>query len=273
MPGRSGPYIKAIPAAVLDWVARVQTNGGAKPSTATINAMATFWNTVIGAGLDTKAIAVNCYVPDNLIASITPLIVGGGNDPWTNHNFVSGDLTTNGLSSDGSTKYLDSGLNASTKLNATSNSVIIYYFTGAGVIDFGAQDAGLNGIVFSSQGGGNGFYDCYNPTVGAGRNTWVHNNLGGYYCGSRRANNDDDVYFANSTNAHASLNHIATSGGARPNLLIFVHCMNNNGVPYWFQAFAQRLSFVWIGLGLTTAESLTMFNAVQALRTTLGGAI
>ena len=85
---------------VASWAERVVINGGVKPLQSTIDTLYTFYNGLVSAGLADKMIAVNCFVPDNLIAAITPLIVHpevGGFDPWTNVGFVAGDLSPAGL--------------------------------------------------------------------------------------------------------------------------------------------------------------------------------
>jgi hypothetical protein len=61
---------------------------------------------------------------------LLPLLVGGGNDPWTNSNFISGDLTINGLVGDGFSKALNTGIIPSTCYpNANSAGLTIYNST------------------------------------------------------------------------------------------------------------------------------------------------
>jgi hypothetical protein len=90
---------------VANWALRVSINGGASPSTNTQIALTTFMQSLYNNNIYSKMISVNCLVPDNLIAASTPLIFIAGNSLWTNHNFVSGDLTVNGLLGNGSSKY------------------------------------------------------------------------------------------------------------------------------------------------------------------------
>ena len=86
---------------VDNWARKVVVAGGAAPSSATKTALKTFYSALNLAGLLPKMVAVNPFVPDNLIASTVPLIWEAGNEQWTNHNFVAGDLTVNGLIGDG----------------------------------------------------------------------------------------------------------------------------------------------------------------------------
>ena len=103
-----------------DWARRVVANGGAFPSQNTINAMETLRLGVIAAGLDTSISSMLVLVPDSAIAASTPLFVGIGLDPWTNHGFVDGDLTVEGMKGNGSSKYLDSGITGVFGINPVS---------------------------------------------------------------------------------------------------------------------------------------------------------
>ena len=186
------------------------TNGGAAPSDATKLALHNFC-----AGLDTDSLtasmlAVNCIVPDSLIAATTPLIKGPGNDPWTNTNFVAGDLTVAGIKGNASNKYLDTGVNPNTEMTATTSAGVTLYmpdlagsagsaFTESGIIssnlssdNFGLFPA-LNSVTH---------WNCCGWAVGGEATAVV--NLSGYYSGNRIANNDNRIFFANSTNPHGT---------------------------------------------------------------------
>ena len=82
-----------IPDAVYSWADRVVTNGGLYPSSSTIYAVGAFYQGLIDYSLLSELNIVNCFVPDNLVACRTPLVVGIGSDPWTNVNFATSDLT------------------------------------------------------------------------------------------------------------------------------------------------------------------------------------
>jgi hypothetical protein len=70
-----------------DWVTRVVANGGAMPSSTTINALQVFVAKLRSVGLWSKMLIINPLVSDNLIASITPLLKGNSSDPWANSGF------------------------------------------------------------------------------------------------------------------------------------------------------------------------------------------
>ena len=76
------PWYKAYglhPTAV-DWAARVVINGGAAPSSGTILALSKFCYCLDGKSLTSSMLGVCCFVPDSVIAAITPLIVGTGHE-------------------------------------------------------------------------------------------------------------------------------------------------------------------------------------------------
>ena len=78
----------------VEWAKRVVTNGGDTPSSNTVSALSTFMFGMDANGLTGKITLINAFVPDSLIATLTPLLKNvSSNDPWTNYNFVSGDLS------------------------------------------------------------------------------------------------------------------------------------------------------------------------------------
>ena len=91
-----------------DWTNQVVANGGAAPAVATWAAMANFTDSLItNLYLSPKMSSVNAIAADSLIAAQTPLLRGVRSEALSNnHNFVSGDLTVNGLKGNASNKYL-----------------------------------------------------------------------------------------------------------------------------------------------------------------------
>lgn len=263
---------------VMDWEARVLVNGGADPSIPTLTAMSAFADALDAANLTAKMIAVNCFVPDNLIAAITPLIKVAGNDPWTNIGpFVVGDLTVNGLVGDGATKYLDTGVipNVAGGANYATNPLgLSAYFSTTPASP--AQDVGsftgifdLRAMILELFSGTS--YWVYPYDSGS---AWMQSagTPAGYYSGNRTAGNVNDFYFANSGTPHGPL--VATNvqnegANLQPSHEIYAFAINASGSPNGFSN--KRISFVAIHFGLTQAESLSLFNAVQTLRTALGG--
>lgn len=138
---------------VVDWVNRIIKNGGTKPSQNTISSINHFYHNIASTTIFGKIQSLNCYVPDNLIAAITPLIKTYGNDPWLNNNsqFVIGDLTINGLIGNGGTqfnqstvKYLNTGV-LGTNYSSDNTAGLTLYVYAAGLNtggDGGTYDAG-----------------------------------------------------------------------------------------------------------------------------------
>lgn len=253
------------------WAARVVANGGASPSLATQSAICTFQNGLIADGLDTLMIAWNAIVPDNLIAAITPQLLGGGNDPWTNNTgpFVAGDLTVNGLIGDGTTKLLKTGIMPiAVYPNENTGGLTVYTVTNpnASNTNIGVSNGGRDMALQVS--GGSTFWDCYDPTVG--RISGANPLFTGYLSANRTGAAATAIYQANSVTPHAAL---VTGANAPTNTLptseLYAWAIDAGGVAgFWC---VQRMSFVAIHFGLTQAQSLSFFNRIQTLRTALGG--
>lgn len=255
-----------------DWAARVVTNGGVRPAQATINSMATFYTAIYTAGIYTKFKSLNAFAPDNLTAARTPQIVGVGSDPWANSGFVAGDLTINGLIGNAA-KYLDTGVNPATAFASDNTGGISMYTLGpAGgfAVECGARNAtGGNAIFLYAQFGGATYWQCY-ANSGAGSINYANAAFTGFISGNRTAANDTKIYDANSGSAFAQRATGAANLGNRPNVGTMVAFgSNDNGTKTGYSA--KRLSFLAIHDGLTSGEAQSLYNAVQALRTSLGG--
>lgn len=258
-----------------DWADRVETNGGVRPSQNSIDAAQTFLQSLNTAGILSKMIAVNMFAPDNLIAAITPLVVGPGLDPWTNQGgaFVLADLTVNGLKGDGSTKILLSGIRAWPLGNITNNPGYTVYTNLApknpvealtGAADDGNYDLSLNLQISPT-----GIAADIPYAGGSGRIFPAIANWIGYISANRTAANLANLFIASSGTAHQQL-------GTNANVIVPPTLNKNMDVfganfgPNPNRA-TNRISFVAFHHGLTQAESSDFFNAVQALRTSFGG--
>jgi hypothetical protein len=261
-------------AVVTSWLSRVVANGGAAPAAATISALNTFMDSLDSSGLSGLIVTMNCFVPDNLIASITPLFVtpGNSNDPWTNSNFVLADLASNGLIGNGSTKKLDIGMSPLTEFTGSSIGASIYNVTASGggtEQDMGENNDGSNCIQLHIEVAGNAICDATNDSTN--RITAANAGWKGYLNMSRTASNVFKLYKANSSTGHAQLGatNAAASAGGGGTIPVFCFARNNNAGGTSFST--KRLSFSSIHFGMTQAQSLAYFNAIQALRTSLGG--
>lgn len=267
-----GNNLSSLDPVVSDWVSRVVANGGAQPSDATVQAVNTFYTGIVAAALDTKMITLNVIAPDNLTAAITPLIRGPGNDPWTNHSFISSDLAVSGLVGNGTTKYLDTGIVPSLKFSSDADGGISWYtLTNTDVLmaEAGCRDGTGRFSSANCAGDGNAYFDCWN--TGDGRLTSANTGWAGFMSFNRIANNDSRIYRANNTNAWAQ-RAIGTGTviGSRPAVAIYVWTVNNSGTGIELTS-SRRLSFVAIHHGLTSAEGSALYDLVKTLRTTFGG--
>lgn len=257
------------------WSTRVVTNGGAAPSSAHVAGIATFVDRLVSAALLAKFRWINVFAPDNLTAAITPLLKGLGNDPWANTAFVAGDLTVNGLKGDGATKFLDTGCQPA--VNTASNLVgfTVYNTLGNSNNEFeaGSADASFfNSMSLAISYGGNCFFDSPYTATAAGRTSVANGGWTGYLSANRIAANDARVFRANSSNAHAQLGATNTNAiaGLVNTFSTYIFRLNFTGGANWS---TKRLSFIAYHEGLTQAQSLTLYNAVVALRTALGGGL
>lgn len=251
------------------WAARVVVNGGAVPSAATQTAIANFQCGLITDGLDTQMIAWNAFVPDNLIAAITAqFISNGATDPFTNHNFVLGDLTVNGLTGNAATKYLETGLVVPAAFNA-SNGVVVYNYTAnASGFEYGGYN-GVQGILGAAKHTDNNTYSYSGAT--ATNVVSLASPGNGYYSAQRVSTSDHRVYFANSITPHAQIGatDVTVVVGTIQNIAFNIMTVNLSGAPQFI--CSNTLSFIAFTTGLSAADSAKLFLRVQQLRTDLGG--
>jgi hypothetical protein len=278
---------------VIDWVIRVQKNGGTKPSQNTISAVNHLYHNIATTAILGKIKALNCYVPDNLTACLTPLLKTYGNDPWTNSNFVSADLTINGLvgnggSQFGGAKYLITGvLGTDYSADSTAGMTLYAYTSGLNGSDGGTYDAGYTNddgsdgtsLSFHRSNATTLAYWAYKDNDGGALGGECDFNWGsfpsmgqGYLSGNRISTSDQRLYFGNSSNPHAQVGNTVTVGtGARGAHSIYFHTTNhwNFGGP--FGASTSRISFAAIHDGLTASESSQFYSFIQSFRQQIGG--
>lgn len=261
---------------VTAWAARVVANGGALPSNNTQMAFSTLINTLTGAGLWNKMIMFNGMAPDSVIAARTPLLLGtGGTDPWA---VVTTAPTVSVAGLQGSaTGSMNSGLiPANIFANDTSASIGAYVSVANNVgsqAEIGVYNPGNNNsFIFATVASATtGNFDCFD--VSAGRKTFTAPSPAtGLFIGTRIAANDSRVFFGNSLVPMAQVGTtLATTAGTRTNLAhelaIFAYY---NGTGNTDQC-RRTVSCLFVGLGFTGAECTTLFNAIQAMRTSLGG--
>jgi len=256
---------------VTDWASTVVGNGGAAPSAGTKSTLSTYVGSLITGKVWPKMISANCFVPDSLIAAITPII---GGPVWTNNGFIAGDLTVNGLKGDGVAKYL--GIPMVPSANPWpafdfGNSFYVATTLAEAATETGVYDSGFNNAFGTEIFSELATFDSgllttarVGPVACAG---WV-----GYLSGNRTANNMATLYKANSLTPHVQIGtNTTTTTDARSAVTTSmpVFCARNGASLGSFTS--KRLSYMAYHRGLTTNESVIHFNAVQAMRVGLGG--
>lgn len=272
---------------VLDWVSRVTGAGGADPASATKQALSDFMDALDAASLTSRMLALNCFVPDSLIAACVPLIANAGLSVWTNNNFSSGDLSVDGLqgSSSAPNKYLSTGLAPDVDWALT------YPFVGLTVY----QTASLSGptdkpcwkatdtinewrLLFAGSGSSTCLGD---PGYFTSTFTGLLNSRGYVSVNSIFDSAIPDyakvVYVGRSGLGHSLADEVPDSNGLGPfpgeppmgltDVPIFIS--NISGV--YQDPSKSRLSFAAFHDGLLEADSAALYTAVQAMRTALGG--
>ncbi len=270
-----------IPSVGQMWAANVVLQGGAAPASGTISAINTFWAALVSAGIDTKMVAINVFAPDNLTATRVPILARAGNAIWTNHNFVSGDLSTSGLKGDGSSKYLDTGIIPNSMPGTTDSSAGLSLLMSVNPSSTNGFDIGCGGNVTNSQFAVhiNGIsnttpFICWTFTTSG--TTYINPappsaTFAGFISGNRTASNALAVYAASTSHAFSTLgtgsgSNSSTAFGPSP---LCVFALNSLGS---ITNYSNRtLSFAAIHAGLTSTETQALYNAVAALRTSLGG--
>ena len=259
-------------ATATDWATRVETNGGAAPAAATTQALSDFMDALDTASLTSLMLTVNCMVADNLIACTTPLIVGSGSDPWTNSNFTVTELDVNGLDSAGATRYLLSGIQTATHFNGSEDCGMTLYnmtATNESTRDCGCLVPSYSNVIIGHVAlGGSVYWDCWSS---GDRMTTANSLWTGYISFNRFGTNTQSVYRASSGTAHEVLgtrDALSTTFGTNNNEISFFGCWDGSGITF---PSNKRFSFCAVHDGLTEAQSSDLYDAVQAMRTALGG--
>jgi hypothetical protein len=257
------------------WASRVVGNGGSTPSGTT---QAAYCNFVAGLKTDgvwndIKTLTIlNGGDGTDLVAALTPLKVGPGADPWINHGpFASGDLTVNGLKSNGTTKYLDTSL----------TTAMFSSFNNAGVTAYVTALESISGALMGvNDGSGGGQFalglhnvtsscDCFNYNTGEATGSTPGGV--GYISGNRTASNLLTLYWATSGNAHASIaTNTGTAGTCSSGFTISVYGVAVNGGGPNVAPTNARIFLLAYHNGLTSAQSANFSSRIHTLVTAVG---
>lgn len=252
---------------LASWQGKIFVATGVLPTQMTVAALETFYNGLATDGILSSVLAFNAFVPDSLTAALTPVLTSNGLDMWTNHSYVGGDLTVNGLAGDAATKYLETGINAS--LLGSNLGIVTYAFSvAANGFDFGSFDT-KDFFIASKYSDNKVYLTSGNPRGVVGVN--VASPGAGYYSIHRTSGTVSKGYFASSGSAYAQLGATdATVSTGYPAQLMFSGAVQQSiGGPALFTS--DRISFQAVTTGLTNVQDQQLFNRVQTLRTSLGG--
>jgi hypothetical protein len=248
-----------------NWARRVVANGGAAPSTATINAIDTFLNTLESAGLLSKIDTMCVFVPDNFIAASTPVWRRWGDDPWTNVGFGDGDISIKGITGKLNCR-LNTGLDHIYGLRQGINTSFVMYLsevTGNSCLS-GHGTTAYQFILNTGTPNNTFIWDSPYP---AGRILVTDSRVkAGFWHGVRSATNSSKLYHARSDLAHVELGSSSSTVTALTSTFI-MPCVGRNDS----ELLRGSLSVAAYCQALNATESEVFYNAMQTLRQTLGG--
>ena len=262
----------AIHNTAQSWSERVVKNGGIKPSGDTVRTLSNFMCGLDNDNLTTKMKVVMCFVPDNLIAALTPLIVGGGRDPWLNSGavpFTVAHLTKDGLigaTPTASGRYLKTGFNSSMYNNTSSCGLTLYNTTATAgnQIDFG-EGVAVNHVYMAIDYSGIGvIFDCLTNTTPRLQKT--NTGYTGYTSGNKTSPTVARIDQAKSTLAYNTFASQSNATGLFTSNEMYAYDINPVQV-----ASSKRFSFMALHDGLSFDDGSKFYNLVQTMRQQLGG--
>jgi hypothetical protein len=270
--GGAGGGSSRAAAFVAQWVAAINAAGSTVDATA-VNAANNLAETLIPVGLWDKSYVIDLCAGDNRTAALIRFKVPSGVPrAYVNNNFVDGDYTqATGLTGNGTTKYLATGLNPVTQGWSTSNLGMWAYTrtavvgTGTSRVTMGStgtggdQNTALGWIQTGSRESGGVAKDTA-ESFPAGSASSVTGFLGVSANGSRV-----NQFYRNgvATGATATLTDTLAS------MEFYHHAVNVQGGGA--SAFCNRaIGSSCITQGLSAAEAALLYNAFLAFETALG---
>lgn len=220
--------------------------------------------------LTSKIKRLNLFSGGELTAALVPEIVGGGNAADTNHNFVSGDYTpTGGIVGNGSSKYLDTGwvpsAELTTSLDAHGAGIVLAKASSSGFPTiFGSASASFTKAFVTYWNSGNSNEDCTISDFAHGCNYPSAAPAEGHICISCTASGSGGSYL----DAVLKQNGGAMTTNVRSTASVHIFSQNNDGSPGSYHNGA--IGGYHFGLGLTSGEITTIYNAIAAFCTAIG---
>jgi hypothetical protein len=251
-----------IDADAAAWAAAVTAAGGTY-SGSTLKAVSNFTRSAKSAGYWSKINRINLFCGNQLAAALVPLKVGGGSATDTNVAFLAGDYTeATGLTGNGTTKFLRTGLIPSASLTLNSTHMAVYNRAAAaagGSVHMGCRD-------------GTNFMELY-ATNAIGQMGWrvygvteIFSAISppyGLMVGSTVSGSDSKTY------QHGTQRQTGSpSAGALVNLEVYVGGTNNSGAVGF--ATSHAFGAYSIGIGLTAADVTAYTTHMEVFQDALG---
>jgi hypothetical protein len=168
---------------------------------------------------------------------------------WT---YASTGVTPNGISA-----YMDTGLNDDTQLSLNSAHISVYNRTNSDGLfcDIGIAKTGGDINIFSK------FVNVFYPRI-HNENNGIANSVSslGFFISNRISSTEIRAFQNN------SLKQITNSSNAKLNLNIYLGAANGDTIRFYS---SRQFAFSSIGDGLTDTEAGNFYTAVQAFQTTL----
>jgi hypothetical protein len=183
-------------------------------------------------------------------------------------DFIGGGVhSANGYQPNGTTAYADTKLIPSSALNLNSTHLSVYLTTAGGggdYFDMGVEDNSYNNRLFTKVHG-SGIQIMNNSyLIDYADATFTNSTIVGHYINNRTSSNVINA-FKNNTKVLNDTAKISQGLSVRP---LYIAAHNFAGSPSFLSP--RRQAFASIGNGLTDAEALAFYTAVQKYQTTLG---
>jgi len=179
-------------------------------------------------------------------------------------NFIGGWIhSSTGALPNGTNAYADTYLTPSTTLSLNNSHLSFYSRTNA--IAYKRDSMGsINGLSSRHSIALKDTINNANFSIDKGNASFVNNNSTGFFIASRTANNSLKAYKNNSLVATDTTTITAISNPFD----IYIGAINNSNTTQSYDL--KECAFASIGDGLTDAEALNFYTAVQAFQTALG---
>jgi hypothetical protein len=272
--GKIGYFRATAHPEAASWRTRVIANGGTV-SASTFAAVETFCRAIETAGIRDRFYRLNLFAGTGLAACLVPLYrgqsLGGtqfGNATDTNVNFAAGDYvetgSTGGLTGNGSSKYLQTGLQSSAWITGGNvrSHMAVYKRTNTNSGTLLSARSTTLGNSWEFGVGGN----VLGGTVGSFAVPNTHDSL----IGATRVNDTDVVSFRRTTLSAVNAASGAVSGTSIPFAVFARNNQSTDTNAYSLSLYSnQTLAGYSIGAGLNSSDLVAYDAAMQAFQTAL----